>query len=352
MLNRRQILAAPSALLSGGAAPSSLTVQDDLGRRVTVRVPVKRTVVFTRYAAEFVRAIAGTGVIVGDDVDPAKDGDYWPAATRAMMAGGQQHPNYEAIAALKPDLVLMARNSAHEEAARTLQPFGIPVLVLTAWDVLKHEQNVTLLGRLYGQPQRAEQLNAFYRRYRDLLAARLKGVARRGVYMEEVGDYQTLLPGSGWHDMMLTAGARNVFGDVDVLKQPGGRGDAQGFRVDPEEIIARRPEVIVKLQPQLYRPQSAEASRSMLDKIAARPGFAQLPAVQSGQVYYASYYLMGGCSKIIGALRLAKWLYPARFADIDPDAVMGEWLQGFQGMPSPGGWWISLAQLRALPRGR
>ena len=328
-------------------AARTLTFTDDVGRTVTLKLPVKRTVVFNRYTTEFIRAVAGMDVVVGDDIDPVKFHAYWPTVTKAMQVGTTQtNPNYEAIVALKPDLVLFPRNGAYQEAEKALAPFGIPVAVITAWDVLKHEENVDLIGRIYEQPEKAARLNAFYRQYRDLLAERLKGVKQKRVYLEEVGEYKTLLKGSGWHDMVETGGGINVFGNIDILNQPSARGSVQGFEVDPEEILARKPDVIIKLQPAQYEPQPRAFSEKVLNAVAARPGFVALPAVKSGEVYHMSYHLAGGCSKIIGALQIAKWLYPERFQDVDPEAVMKVWLEEFQHVPASRDYWISLAQLR------
>lgn len=328
----------------------TLRFRDDVGRELTLKTPLKRVVVFNRYTTEFVRAVAGMQVVVGVDIDSARSHAYWPTVTPAMLAGqGQSSPNYEAIVAMQPDAVFFPRNSDWQKAATVLGRFGIPVVVVTAWDVLKHEENVTLFGQLFEQPQRADKLNAFYRHYRDLLAQRLQNIPmaqRKHVYIEEVGAYKTLLKGSGWHDMVEVGGGINVFGDVSMLNQPSARGSVQGFSVDPEEIIARRPDVIIKLEPAQYEPHSREFSKQMLEAVAARPGFDRVPAVRNGQVYHISYYLAGGCSKIIGALQIAKWLYPDRFTDIDPDQVMRSWLEDFQQVPAPGGYTAKLAELR------
>ena len=340
--------------LGGGAAPvavaeraDNFTFRDDVGRVVSVHTPLRRVAVFNRYDVEFVRAIAGTGVIAGVDAGTAKERAYWPGLEAAAIVGqGQSTPNYDAIAALRPDLVLIPRNGAWAEAGRVLAPLGIKVAVVTGWDVLKHEENATLIGRLFGQPEKAREMNLFYRHWRDLLRERLKGVRRKRVYMEEVADWRTLLPGSGWHDMIEAGGGINVFGDVMLTADNRGRGNVQGFTVDPEEVIARRPELILKLEPGQYAPHPRAFSRAVLTGIAARPGFAALPAVRDGQVYHMSYYLAGGCSKIIGALQLAKWLYPERFRDIDPDAVMAEWLTRFQHVPAPGGYTAGLEEFR------
>ncbi len=330
-------------------APSRTLVQikDDVGREITLPLPLKRVVVFNRYTTEFIRAVAGMSVVVGFDVDVRKSGNYWPGTGATMVVGQAQSnatPNYEAIVATKPDAVFFARNGPWEEASRVLAPFGIPVFVLTGWDLLKHEWNVDLIGRLFNQPARAAKLNAFYRGYRDLLATRLKDVARKRVYIEEVGDYKTLLKGSGWHDMVETGGGINVFGDVSILDQPSARGTVQGFDTDPEEILHRRPDVIIKLYSNQYIAIDKPDALNILKRIASRPGFSELPAVKNGQVYSLSYYEASACSKIVGAVQIAKWLYPDRLRDVDPAEAMRVWLEEFQGVHAPGGYWISLAR--------
>ncbi len=325
----------------------SLHFHDDVGRELTLKTPLRRVVVFNRYTLEFVRAIAGMQPVVGIDMDAVRSHHYWPTVTASMLVGqGQSSPNYEAIVALQPDAVFFPRNSDWQKAETILSHFGIPVVVVTAWDTLKHEENVMLLGKLFEQQQQAMTLNNFYRYYRYLLAKRLQGVSRKRVYIEEVGAYKTLLKGSGWHDMVEIGGGDNIFGDVNIMNQPSTRGSVQGFSVDPEEILARRPDVIVKLEPAQYEAQSRRFSAQILNDIAARPGFDRLAAVRNGQVYHISYYLAGGCSKIIGALQIAKWLYPERFKDIDPEQVMRVWLERFQQVPAPGGYTASLAELR------
>lgn len=332
---------------SADPAGNSFTFTDDLGRSVTVNRPIRRVAIFNRYGVEFIRAIAGMDPIVGVDAGVAKEREYWPGIEKIAIVGqGQATPNYDAIVALRPDLVILPRNGSWQEAERVLTPLHIPVAVITAWDVLKHEENVTLMGQLFERPEQAAELNAFYQHWNTVLQERLKGVTRKRVYLEEVGDYRTLLPGSGWHDMIETGGGLNVFRDVAINRDNQSRGSVQGFTVDPEEVIARAPDVILKLQPGQYAPHPREFSRSVLTGIAARPGFAGIPAVRDGQVYHMSYYLAGGCSKIIGALQVAKWLYPDRFTDIDPAVVMDEWLTRFQHVPAQQGYTASLGEFR------
>jgi iron complex transport system substrate-binding protein len=329
-----------------GHGDHALSIRDDLGARLVVKAPMSRLVVFNRYTAEFVRAVAGSEVIIGVDAATAKDRAYWPNLHAAITGEGQTHPNYEAIVTAQPDCVLLPRNGDWESARRSLAPFDIPVIVITAWDVLKHEANVSLLGRLLAKEARAAELNAFYNYYRNIISLRTAGLARKRVYFEEVGDYMTVLKGSGWHDMIEIAGGINIFGNVKVTDQPMAPDYVQSFAIDPEEIAERSPDIFVKLQPNQYAPHSKGFSAAVLNAIAKRPCCTNLPAIETGEVYHMSYFLAGGCSKITGALQLAKWLYPQEFADIDPGEAMRVWLERFQYVSYPGDYWISLAQIR------
>lgn len=339
---------AAGAWLPGvAAAAAPQTVTDDLGRSVSVALPLQRVVVFNRYTTEFIRAIGAMPAVVGVDFDASRLAGYWPGVTRAMIAGSAQSGiNYEAIVGMRADAVFMPRNSDWKKAAQVLQPFGIPVIVVTGWDLPKHEWNVALLGRLFGQGARAERLNAFYRHWRGLLRRRLQGATPRRVYFEEVGQYRTALQGSGWHDMIEAGGGRNVFGDIVLPGGVSARGNVQNFEVDPEEVQARRPEVVIKLQPGQYLPHPRAFSAEALGQLAARPGLQGTPALHQAQLYHLSYYLASGCSKITGALQIAQWLHPQRMAGVDPEAVMGQWLEEFQGVPAQRGYWQSLTSAR------
>ena len=349
---RRQALAQLLAGAAGcagfmGNARAATRITDDLGRGVSVTLPLRRVVVFNRYTTEFIRAIGAMPAVVGVDFDGRQHPDYWPGVTPDMRAGsGQSSVNYEAIVGMQADAVFMPRNSDWKKAASILGDFGIPVVVLTGWDLLKHEWNVELLGRLFDRQARAAQLNAFYRQWREVLGTRLKGVNPKRVYFEEVGDYKTVLKGSGWHDMVETAGGVNVFGDISLPGPSTVRGNIQNFEVDPEAIQARAPEVIIKLQPGQHLPHTRAFSQQQLERIVQRPGLARTPAVTAAQVYHLSYYLASACSKIIGALQIAQWLHPERMQGVDVDSVMTTWLQDFQGVPAQKGYWYGLADMR------
>lgn len=310
------------------------TFLDDAGRTVEIDVPVERAVVFNRYAVEFVRALGAVDKVVGIDASTFRDPPYWPEFTEADIVGqGQTAPNYEAIVAADPDVVIIPRNGVYDEAIRQLEPFGIPVIVLTAWDTLQHVENVTAVGQIFGVEGNAAGLNAFYTDYMDLLAERLEGVEPRRVYLEEVRDYVTVTPGSGWHDMIEAGGGVNIFGDIDIANEPSSRGNENSFTIDPEEIIARSPDVVVKLQPGSYESIPRERYAEGWAALTAREDILGTPAGENGEIHLVNYYHAGGSSKVIGALQIAKWLHPELFEDIEPEDAMREWIEAYQGLP-------------------
>ena len=73
-----------------------------------------------------------------------------------------------------------------------------------------------------------------------------------------------------------------------------------------------------------------------IQDLKKRPGWSELNAVKQDRVYIMSYFIAGGISKLIGKLYIAKWLYPEKFQDVNPDQVAKEWIETFQGVKYPG----------------
>src|SRR5690606_4790792 len=199
------VLAAAWSAMAGQAGAETMTFEDDGGRTVTVDGPVETAVVLNRYNVEIVRAVAGADRILGIDEVTARDHAYWPEFGPDQVVGHQAEPNYEAIVALDPDIVVLPRNSPFADAERQLAPFGIPVIVVTSWDTLQYLDNIHTIGTLFGAEERAAELADFYSDTLAMLAERLDGVTPKRVYFEEVVDNRTVLNTSGWHDMIALA---------------------------------------------------------------------------------------------------------------------------------------------------
>lgn len=301
----------------------TITVTDDQGREVEIEGPVERAVVINSYGNEIVRAIGAGDTIVGVDRTSSDRLPYLEIDPDDIVAEGLDQLNYEAIAELSPDVVVLPRNAVWQEAATQLESFGIPVVVATAWDYAAFEDTVTLLGEVFGAEEGANELLDFNNEIHELLAERLDGVDPVPVYFETVDPYLTVLPASGFHHMIVAAGGENVFADAS------GGSASDELTVDPAEIVNRNPSLIFKEFEPSYTP--VDQFESLADEVLNRGGFAGIDAVQNGQVYVSNGWATSASGKAIGAIYLATWLHPELFEDIDPEVYLERWVTEFQG---------------------
>lgn len=324
---------APTVAPAQQQGPRTVSLVDDVGRTVALEVPVTRVIAFNTRNTEFVRAVGAMPYVVGLSDSDATQPTYWPNVDLSRTTGSE---DWEKIVSLDPEVVIYANNGPWEDAVAKLEPFGIKVVVVTGWDLLKHHQTIKTLGTLFDKPKEADAVNAFYDKYKALLVDRLKGVAPKPVYLENNSRaFVSPVRGSGWHDMIETGGGKNIFDDIAFGATTGAAaGSVHAYPVDPEAVLLRRPAAVIKLdRDHGYVPPKPGELQAAMASFTARPGWESLPAVQNKSVHVMSGFIGNACSKIIGALYVAKWLHPDLFRDVDPDAVMREWTERFQGLP-------------------
>jgi iron complex transport system substrate-binding protein len=122
---------------------------------------------------------------------------------------------------------------------------------------------VRTLGALVGHEPQAEQLCASLQATQDEIAAIGRQLPRRPRVCFEEWD-EPLIMGIGWvSEIIELAGGEDVFADRARASL------ARDRIVSPEEVLARRPELILG---------SWCGKRFVPDKVLARPGFAALGA--------------------------------------------------------------------------
>lgn len=305
-------------------AAETITVTDDQDREVTIQGPVERAVVLNSYGNEFIRAIGAGDHIVGVDRASLDRLPYLDVTEDDIIAEGLDQINYEAVADLDPDVVILPRNAVWQEAAEQLEPFDIPVVVATAWDYAVFDDTVELLGEIFQESEGAAEVQAFYDEVNAVVAERVEGQETVPVYWETVDPYLTVLPGSGFHALIEAAGGENVFADASG-------GDAQEeLTVDPAEVVVRDPQLIVHEFEPSANPDTADRFTGTHDEIVERPGWDGVAAVENDEVYVANGWATSAVAKSIGALYLASWLHPEAFADVDPDDYLERWIVDFQ----------------------
>jgi iron complex transport system substrate-binding protein len=173
------------------------------------------------------------------------------------------------ILELKADLALTFSDLQADIAAALIKQ-GVDVHAFNQRTVAEILDMIRMLGALVGAQHRADALA-------DDLAAALTAARRRGarlsrrpkVYFEEWDD--PMISGIAWvSELIEIAGGVDIFGELASSKS------AKDRIVTAAEVIARAPDIIVgSWCGKKFRPE----------KVAARPGFAGLPAVQRGAVH-------------------------------------------------------------------
>ena len=307
---------------AGAATSTAVRVTDDQDREVELPGPARRAVVLNSYTNEFVRAIGAGDAVVGVDRASLDRLPYLSLAESEVIAEGLDQLNYEAIAQLEPDVVIMPRNAIWQEAAEQLEPFGIPMIVATAWDTDVVDETITLLGRVFGAEDAATTVLEFKDEITGVLGERLADIDPVSVYFETVEPYLTALPGSGFDAMIEAAGGTNIFSDASG-------GDAQEeLTVDPSEVVLRDPQVVFHE----FEPSAEPVDRfeEIRENIADRPGWDGMSALAEGQIAIANGWATSALGKSIGALYLASWLHPDALGDVDPDQYLTRWVTEFQ----------------------
>jgi ABC-type Fe3+-hydroxamate transport system substrate-binding protein len=160
--------------------------------------------------------------------------DYPPAALAVPSVGEGLPPNIEAVAARKPDLVVLYNSGANVTAAQQLERIGIRTVLLDLNRLEDLGPAARTLGKWTGHEAEA-----------DSLAARMDSLAYRPIPPPTtslafiVWDDPPIIIGRGSYldELATQAGARNVFTDVT----------APSAQVALETIVARDPHWIAVL---------------------------------------------------------------------------------------------------------
>jgi ABC-type Fe3+-hydroxamate transport system substrate-binding protein len=345
------------------AAPKTLT--DAAGRTVAVDAPVQRLVVMFNY--EEFTAIAGRegwDRVVGYSKTPWAGWrtSIWERYVAAIPRIGTMPDvghnddgsfSAEKVIALRPQVVIMPQWAfvAQSTAVAQFEAVGIPTVVIdyNAQEPAKHVASTLAIGTLMGAEARARELADLYLREIDDIKRRVAAAGGRKprVYVEigspgphEMGNtYTTTM----WGRILDLLGADNIA----TGKIAGAYGP-----MNAEAVIAANPEFIFiagSSWPNLPRSVrlgyevDAAATRATLAPYVERPGWAGLAAVKNGQVFAMQHGLARTLFDFTAMQFIAKQLYPAQFADVDPEANLRRYHERYLPITYGGVWMLRLA---------
>lgn len=171
------------------------------------------------------------------------------------------------ITALEPDLVL-AFCDLQAPIVLDLVRAGIAVHAFNQRDIAGIFAMIRTLGALVGTFEKADALaHSLEARLADV-AASVAGRPRPRVFFEEWDE--PLISGIGWVSELIA-----VAGGDDVFAHLAGEKAAKDRIVSSEAVVAARPDIVLA---------SWCGKKVVTERIAGRPGWADLPAVRDGRI--------------------------------------------------------------------
>jgi iron complex transport system substrate-binding protein len=355
------------------ARAEMVKVTDITGRQVEVNIPVERVILGEGRQVYLVAALDTEDPfkrVVGwrqdfSEADPDNYAGYlekFPGMAEIPTFGGFKDGTFdvEQAVSLKPDVILMNIESkqATEDAKyiEKLAAAGIPLVYVDFRErpFTNTEPSMRLFGKLFGKEKRAEDFIA----WRAAEIARVTDVIERAkperpkVFIERAGGYSEDCCMSFGDDnfgkFVEMAGGDNIAKDII----PGTFGT-----LNPEQIIASNPDQIIVTGGwwEAYVPggawvgvgpgrDQAQALRK-LKGLTERPALTGVTAVENGEVHAIWHQFYNSPYQFVAIQRMAKWLHPDLFADLDPDATFRELHEKFLPVAYRPGHWVSLADV-------
>ncbi|GAB4480435.1 MAG: hypothetical protein Kow0088_22000 [Anaerolineales bacterium] len=308
------------------------TVQDALGREVKFSTAPQRIVIAGKalfmladavylfpQAKDRIVALGNAGQGSGNFI-ALIDSQYEQKATLAGDAGAEQ------IAAYQPDLVLLKSYLA-ESLGKPIETLGIPVIYLDLETPEQYQRDLTTLGQLFGQPERAEEIKAYYQQKVTQIQQTVQDAEKPNVlilqYSDKDGKVAFNVPPRGWMQTIQTelAGGEPLWKQIEL-----GKGWTQ---VSFEQIAAWDADRIFIIS---YFRNSAE----VVNELKSDSQWQALRAVQQGNLHGFAGDLYSWDQPdvrwILGLSWLASRIHPELFPNYDVLQEVTEFYQTLYGL--------------------
>ena len=168
---------------------------------------------------------------------------------------------------LNPDIVL-AFSDLQAEIASSLIQAGVTVMTYNQRDIAGILAMIQHLGATVGQEQNALKLVNRYKSRLANVSAQVEGRPPLKVYFEEWND--PMISGIKWVSELI-----EIAGGTDIFPNYANQAAAKNRFVKSNEVILAAPDVILA---------SWCGKKVRPEKIANRPGWENIPAVQNGRI--------------------------------------------------------------------
>jgi iron complex transport system substrate-binding protein len=268
-----------------------ISVQDDSGRTVTLASPAQRVISLAPHLTEMAFAVGGVASVKA----VIRYSDFPPPARRLPVVGDAFALDFEAIARLDPDLVLVWSSGLNERHRARLRALGLTIFESEVRHAMAIPATLRRLGILFGRNDEGEVAAARFER--EWHALRERSAGRRPVRV-----FWQL-----WQEPLMTINRQHLIGEAIELC-----GGINVFSALPLLTPTVSWEAAVAADPQLVA-SSGRSADAELD-FARWLRFGQVSAVRENQFAFVDGDLIGrmGPRFVQGAAALCDAIERAR----------------------------------------
>jgi len=336
-----------SAIINSQA--TKLHMLDGIKRDIVVSLPANRVIAEYTQNAELVKILGIENIVVGVDsgLDPVKHILFPDNADSITSVGNFGEPNYEAILNLHPTTLLVfgpATTDYNKNKVTHLPGVDVIYLGLYTPNVTNPEdstflQGILKAGYIFNKVSRATE-------YANWLLDITSSISSK-VSTIPVNQRRTVLIASNTqvnraYVAMDTLGQACILaGGINIANAPTGS-TTYYATLEPEYILSQNPRYIfihtvkdyfgIGINEPAHEIDTKELTgmKTDLQQYVAQPAFDTLDAVKNNNIYMISgdfrNNAMGGT---LGAVYMAKILYPDVFTDLNPQTVHQEYITRF-----------------------
>ncbi len=257
------------ALAAGLSAKSKKTIIKKIKREVisTKVETISSIVVLSPDAAEILTGMNADDLITAVSEDSNVWGEENP---KSVILAGEE--DLENILSYKPDLVFLT-DGKHRALEIALDERDVAWYEFDAYSIQKLEEQITEIGEMLGYEAEAlavvttmeEQLEEVRQVVKDYYEAEGAPSPVTVFYEEAADPLSTIGTRSFMHDILTTAGAKNIFDHVH----------SEIATIDSEYVIMRNPQIILV----------PAANGTTAEEIKAREGWQDIPAVVNDKIF-------------------------------------------------------------------
>jgi iron complex transport system substrate-binding protein len=299
-------------------AGSEVLVTDALGRTVRLAQPPQRIVVAGKALFMVLDAMyafpEAKGRIVGMGNAAQGTGNFIALVDEQydQKAVLQTDAGVEQIAALQPDLVVMKSYLA-ETTGKPVEALGIPVVYVDFETPDQYERDLMILGKLFQNEKRAQELIEYYREQVQKVELGLTGIEQRPsvlllYYTNKDGVIAFNVPPLNWiqTELVRRAGGQPVWDSASSSK---------GWtKVSLEQIAVWDADVILVVS-------YAKDASAIVSELQGDPQWQEFRAVREGRLWAFAGDLYSWDQPdvrwVLGLTWLASRLHPDRFVELD-----------------------------------